>query len=264
MAVSGIFGKRNLSSVKAQIEFPEEIYASASIPLKVVMLNNRKFLPAFMIRVHIGGNELFFPFVDAGKQAVKYINVSFDRRGRHKFDNNYLCSVFPFSFFTRCRKLGEVFEFIVFPHAKKCEYQDIFEIRDRHRGEKNMDKAGHDGDVVSFRSYIAGDPLKYIHWKATAKTGQLKTKELSSLFNRPVIVDLAKMPARDIEGKISCATYAVLTLFIRNVAFGLKIKDRIYTSGTYASEAKGQTKKGKIAMLRELALYDAEEPFGKN
>lgn len=264
MAVSGIFGKKNLSGIKAKIEFPEEIYAQAIVPLKVVLLNNRKFMPAFMIRIRFGGYEAFFPIVEAGRQREKYISAVFAKRGRYSFKDNYLCSVFPFNFFIRCRKMDDIFELIVFPKIKKCEYHDMFQSKGRHRGEEPTGRTGYDGDVVSFRSYITGDPLKYIHWKATAKTGRLKTKELSALSHRPVVIDLEKMPAGDIEEKISCATYIVLSLFKNGIPFRLKIRDRVYALGDYAVAVRGQTKTKKGFILSELALYDAKEPDDKN
>src|SRR3972149_4703492 len=64
MAVSGVFGKRNLSKIDVRIELPEEIYAGTSPPVKVILRNTRRFLPAFLMRVHVSGNEILFPFVE--------------------------------------------------------------------------------------------------------------------------------------------------------------------------------------------------------
>jgi len=253
MAVSGIFGKRNLSRIDLRIEFPEEIYAETSAPVKVIMRNNRRFLPVFLMRVHVSGSDVLFPFVDVKSEGVKYLSLPFRERGRSEIRNMYLSSVFPFHFFIRFRTIPGVFDAMVFPRAKKCGSPGSFEKERKSRGELTTDKTGYEADIVSLRDYIEGDPLKYIHWKASAKTGQLKTKELSSLAHQPVVIDFEALPLKDLEEKISCVTYILLRLLKRNIPVGLKIDGTIYKpfSGTY----KERTKALKFAMLTKLALY---------
>ncbi len=105
--------------------------------------------------------------------------------------------------------------------------------------------------MISIREYRHGDPLKYINWKATAKTGRLKTKELSSLGHQPIVIDFDRIPIRDIEERLSCVAYSLLQIIKKGYApVGLKINGRFYEPG--ASQTH------KINMLKELALYRAE------
>ena len=85
------------------------------------------------------------------------------------------------------------------------------------RGDLSPDKPGYYPEIISIREYIKGDPLKYINWKASAKTGKLKTKELSSSFDRPVLIDFDKVVIPDIERRISCITYVIQQLHNRNI-----------------------------------------------
>lgn len=258
MGISGFFGKRNLERISVDIEFPDEVYSRTDFPLKLTLTNRRRFLPAFLIKIRIKNTGLLFPFVDAGNHGTRYTNVSFNRRGLHRIEEIYICSVFPFNFFNRCKRIDKAVEFVVFPKAKKCEYAAVLERERRSRGEKPSDKMGYEGDVISSRDYIEGDPLKYIHWKATAKTGQLKTKELSSLSQQPVIIDFDKAGIKNTEEKISCITYMILKLLKQNIPVGLRIRNKLYKPGISGKLTEGQVKAGKINMLRELALYDAE------
>ncbi|MBF0515685.1 MAG: DUF58 domain-containing protein, partial [Nitrospirae bacterium] len=114
------------------------------------------------------------------------------------------------------------------------------------QGERPSDKSGYDSDIVSIRNYIHGDPLKYISWKATARSGKLKTKELSSMSSEPVLIDFDKTGIADKEERISCITYAVLSMLKRNIPVGLKINDMTITPGvSYSCRA---------ALLNALAL----------
>ena len=163
----------------------------------------------------------------------------------------HVCSVFPFGFFVRCRETGNSVECIVFPEPKRCEVTSMFARNARTRGERPAERIGHDAETMSIRNYVRGDPLKYISWKATAKTGDLKTKELSSLLQEPVIVDIDEIPKREEEAKISCATYAVLNLFKLNIPVGLRAGRRFH--------APALSRRHRRTLLQELALYGDRE-----
>lgn len=253
MAVSGIFGKSNLSKIDVRIELPEEIYADTSTPVRVIIRNNRRVLPVFLMRVHVAGSEILFPFVEVKTEGARYLSLPFRERGRSEIRNIYVSSVFPFNFFIRFRTMPGVFEAIVFPRANKCASLGSFEKGRRSRGEQTTNKTGYEADIISLRDYIEGDPLKYIHWKATAKTGRLKTKELSSLSHQPVVIDFDALPLKDLEEKISCVTYILLKLLKRNIPVGLRIGGTLYKP--FSKPHQERTKTLKFAMLTKLALY---------
>ncbi|MCL5021782.1 MAG: DUF58 domain-containing protein [Nitrospirae bacterium] len=256
MGISGFFGKRNLSKISLDVELPEEIYARAGFPLKVILANERRFLPAFLIRVHLPGHEVLFPFVDPGTKTFRRLPVSFDERGRTRIADISISSVFPFNFFVRSRKMPQAFEAIVLPEPRKADLHSLFERERRSRGEESTDKAGYEADIISVRDYIKGDPLKYVHWKASAKTGRLKIKELSSLSRQPVTIDFDAVPIRDPEERISSVTYVLLKLFKQNIPVGLRIGGVLYKPLTAAHAERA--KSHRLTLLRKLALYDKE------
>ncbi|MDI6801205.1 MAG: DUF58 domain-containing protein [Thermodesulfovibrionales bacterium] len=251
MGISGFFGKRNLSGIDIDIELPQEIYAGRDFPLKIRLKNNRAFLQAFLIKITIGKYETFFPFIDKKKEIINYINISFEARGRYKMDNLHICSVFPFNFFIRCKKINKSFEFIVFPKPEKCVLKSYFEKERIQKGEQPLDKIGYEADIISIREYIHGDPFKHISWKATAKTGELKTKDLSALSYQPIVIDFDTVNIRNTEEKLSCITYTVSHLFKLGIPVGLKIRNKLYKPGISISH--------KTNILKELALYDTEK-----
>lgn len=248
MSISGIFGKNNLSKIELDIDFPQEIYAHNKFPVKVTIKNRRKFLPAFLIRLKTDIFETLFPFTDTKGETTRYVNISFPKRGLYQLKGPLINSVFPFNFFTRFRQLESNIEVVVFPELKHCELYTLYVKNKKVKGEKASDKIGFESDIVSIREYVHGDPLKYIHWKATAKTGKLKTKELSTLTYQPIVIDFEKVAINDTEEKISCIAYSIVQLLRKNIPIGLKINGRLYEPGiSYAH---------KISMLKELALYN--------
>lgn len=247
MLISGIFGRRNLQDIEVHVEPPEEVYAGTLIPVKIDLINKRKFMPAFLINVMIGQKEVLFPFVEAKSGASLYLDMRFEKRGKYRSDHLYISSVFPFNFFTRYKKLVHQLNFIIFPEPKKCHPVHTFDRQKKPKGDDSSRLAGHDSDILSIRDYVPGDPMKYISWKSTAKTGILKTKELSNLEFQPVIIEFDKIIIRDIEIKISCITFIILKLFQAKIPFGLAIAGEIYKPD--------QSINHKRNILRKLALY---------
>ncbi len=248
MRLSGIFGRNSLSKVSVEVEFPDEIFARKDVPIGIIVGNMRKKMPVFLLRVQVGDSTVFFPYLDGGQRETRYLTTSFPRRGKYEISGIRLSSVFPFNFFIRFRYLRRHFSYIVFPELKKEELPKGSDRARKIRGERTSDKIGHESDIISIRQYVYGDPLKYINWKATAKTGELKTKELSALASRPVVIDFDKVAIRDLEEKISVVAYTIHRLVRRNVAVGLKIAQRQYSPGVSRAH--------KAEMLKELALYD--------
>jgi uncharacterized protein (DUF58 family) len=247
MSISGIFGKNNLSKISVELGFPEEVYAARPLPVRVTLRNGRRFLPAFLMRVKFEEHEVFFPYVDTGGEAIKHVTLTCRKRGLCEFRDPVISSVFPFSFFSRYKKLKKTFQLVVFPELKRCDLAVMYDQNSRLKGEKTSEKTGYESDMISIRQYVLGDPVKYINWKATAKTGELKTKELSALTFEPVVIDFEKVGIKDVEEKLSCIAYTVFHLFRKNIPIGLRIKETLFEPGTSTAHMR--------TMLKELALY---------
>lgn len=230
------------------MEFPEEIYANSNIPVKIKVLNGRRFMPAFLIRIKVGNEDVLFPFIDRKSSDIRYMDLAFPGRGPQSIKDVRISSVFPFNFFVRFRRTQEIYDVIVFPEPKACQWHSTLRRSRKPRGEKNSDKSGYDSDILSLRAYSHGDPLKYIHWKASAKSGTLITKELSALLLQPEVIDFEKVPVKDIEARLSCVTYAIIKHYRQGIPVGLKIGGETYSPDI--------SQRHKTAMLKALALYE--------
>ncbi len=245
MGISGIIGKINLSKIDVSLSLPEHIFAEETFPVCISIRNRKRFLPLFLIRVYINNSSVLIPYVDRKGKTEKILYMYIKDRGIHKVEKIKVCSVFPFNFFKRCvfKKVNR--EFIVYPSPKKCKYQENLYLK-RKKGYSTSQKKGYEGELISIKEYSYGDPLKYIHWKASAKTDSLKTKELSSEMSSPVILDINSIPG-NLEYKLSCLTYMVLKLYKSMIPFGLRINGKFLKPK--------HSEKHKRIILRELALY---------
>ncbi|MFA5353912.1 MAG: DUF58 domain-containing protein [Thermodesulfovibrionales bacterium] len=247
MAISGFLGRRNISRVDVVLAPPAEIYANREFPLRVIVSNRTGIFPAFLIRVQAADRNILFPFIAKQGEEGRLLQMTLALRGLHDMGAISVSSVFPFNFFTRYRFLETATEVVVFPEPKSCDLSVMAEKGREWRGESGRDTLGYEAEILSIREYIQGDPFKYINWKATAKTGELKTKELSSLSHQPVIIEMERVAIRDLEQKVSCVTYAVLTLLRRGIPVGLSIEGNKHMPDL--------TDAHRLRLLKELALY---------
>jgi uncharacterized protein (DUF58 family) len=250
MGISGFFGRWNLGRLFVELELPAEIYARRPVPVRVTVRNARRFLPAFLIRVATEGETVLFPYVEAGSSVSRYVTMSFERRGPGLLSLSGLSSVYPYNFFVRGRRLAEDKAFVVFPEPKVWDLSHLGESGRRSKGDVPKERQGFDSDSHSVRDYAAGDPLKYISWKATARTGELKTRERVAESVIPVTIDLDHVPLRDVEERVSRVTYAVLHLLGKSIPVGLKTRARTLRPSL--------TRGHRLALLKELALYGVE------
>ena len=247
MLVSGAFGRRNLLNLEIELELPDEIFAGSEIPIGIRLINQRSFMPAFLIRVVIEQGHCLFPFTGAKAESKQFCSMQFNSRGEYRIGDIYISSVFPFNFFTRSRKLPHSFKLIILPKPQQCEAIHLHDRRTRLKGDASTLAIGYDSDIISIRDYTSGDPLKYISWKSTAKTGVLKTKELSAIDLQQLLLDFDRIAKKDLEHTLSCFTYLIIKFIRSNIPVGLVI------AGDYYKPAV--LKAHKIKMLRRLALY---------
>lgn len=246
MGISGFFGKRNIYCLDVYIELPDEVFANTQTFLKVTVKNPRRFLPAFLIRLQVGQSSRLLAFIDCKSTETLYIPVKFKTRGKNKIDTITISSVYPFNFFIRFRQIPCNLQFVVFAEPKECVYLKATDKGSTQGSLQSSDSFGSIGDIQSLRKYEYGDPLKLIHWKATARTSELITKEFSSQSESPVVVDLEQLNMSNFEDKLSCATMIILQCFRHNQAVGLRTKDTFFEPSL--------SRQDKLKMLRHLAL----------
>lgn len=229
MLISGVFGRRNIHQVTVSLHFPQECFAQTPVPVGVSVSNGSRFIPAFLIKITVENQQVLFPIIDAKSSTTEYLHMTFPKRGRYKVEDALVSSVFPFNFFNRFRRISINMELLIFPKLVKCSLERRSTERVPIKGERSSDSPGYDSDILSIRDYVEGDAIKYISWKATAKTGHLKTKEMATLQSPKIIIDLNKMKKLyDLETAISCAAYLVVKLIRSGNPVGILIESDVY------------------------------------
>lgn len=254
MLISSWFAKLNLRWIEVSFSFPEECYAQVPTLIKIYLINRKRIIPSFLIKLSFQlknfkhNNSFFVTYFIVEKTSEKILSINGIERGYNYLENIVLSSNFPFNFFVLKRPLKIKTQFIAFPKPIKCEefWEDFIYQTGK---EKTSSSEEGSGEFKGIRNYFPGIPKKYISWKHTAKFEEtIKVKYFSQEIINPVLIDFEEIKISDLETKLSCITYLILENFKRGIPTGLKIKHKLFLPQINYFH--------KINMLKELALYE--------
>ena len=244
MFFSGTFSMLNLKGLSLRLIPPPEVFVGRSNRFRV-LLKKEGYLPSFLIRVSRGNEMCVFPMVWK-REEVSNIYLSFLRRGFYESLTLEVSSSFPFGLFVRSFRKEVKLNLTVFPKPVPTDLGVVLSSQE-NRGEAKA-KTLYEGyeDIKNIKEY-AGEPMKLIHWKLSAKRSSLMVKEMVAEEMSPVVLSLDSVPGRDIEEKLGRLTYLIIELEKRGVPVGLKIEDKEIPPSLGESH--------KRVLLKELALF---------
>ncbi|MCB9508165.1 MAG: DUF58 domain-containing protein [Myxococcales bacterium] len=103
--------------------------------------------------------------------AIATGTVEFPVRGHYRYVGMDLATRFPFGFFEKIRPIRDPAEVLVYPEIR-AGYGALVSD-DPRDGELERQVEGRAGEFFGLREYRTGDDLRDVHWKVTARRGQL-------------------------------------------------------------------------------------------
>jgi uncharacterized protein (DUF58 family) len=102
-------------------------------------------------------------------------------------------------------------------------------------------------DFQGLKTYLPGDPLQRISWKASSRGRGLYTKDFNGHHPASFFLDWHLLPGLDTENRLSLLCHAVLAAQRQNLTYGLKLPGRTIAPG------KGRAHRARC--LKTLALF---------
>ena len=121
------------------------------------------------------GKLAYFVLVPAQQSARKRIERLFDQRGRYPITGFRISTKFPAGFFKKWRRIEATGEIIVYPKPKPLD--DFYHTLPMLAGRIQSHARGSGDDLYAIRRYQSSDHMRYIDWKATAKSMQMMVRE---------------------------------------------------------------------------------------
>lgn len=119
----------------------------------------------------------FMPTLFRGQTNSLTYRTACDRRGLYSFTPLGLESKGPFGLFRTRSTVAARGEILIYPAYHPLKRLRLFEKREF--AEQSSLRVGRGSQVIGTREYRTSDSLRQIHWRSTARTGQLVVKEFS-------------------------------------------------------------------------------------
>jgi uncharacterized protein (DUF58 family) len=110
------------------------------------------------------------------------------KRGRYTLSMVKGSSRYPFGFLLKYRNYRAEAECVCYPEILPQEQLEIGSID--LRGSRQRFERGMGSDLYTIRNYIPSDSARHVHWKASAKTSILKTREYAAEESHRITIAL--------------------------------------------------------------------------
>lgn len=244
IAVSGILSEQTLKGISVEGSLPKTAYPDDSYPFYIKISNSKKTIPSYSLIVE-------FPLDPAGRYRIEQTAYTYQvpslssvdkslgfvglKRGPVHLKTVHLKTSFPFGFFVKTKTLPIDVETLIFPIIKKVALPLPKEFSEE--GEGTIGLAG--DDLFSIREYQPGDPMAAVHWKSSAKTGNLRVKEFAKggLHNYTLFLNIidpqtnVRVGREIIEDRVTETASLAYHLIRRGDEVSLKTPEMQTTSG---------------------------------
>ena len=150
-------------------------------------LENRGRSPAMFVTVDFNcvgrptdpdRERLFVAWLGGHRHMAATARVRFQRRGRYRLPTVTAESRVPFGLFRRSARPGKPGQILVLPKVYPVGRLDVL---GNGIGVSLRQLPARVGEhVIGSRSHVPGEPIKHLHWRNSARTGQPQIKEFES------------------------------------------------------------------------------------
>jgi uncharacterized protein (DUF58 family) len=120
---------------------------------------------------------IYVPSLPAGRAVELSYDVTADRRGVHRFAPLAAESRAPFGVFVRRGVVDAPASLLVYPEVRPLRRLDLLDRQLAPLMPRSV--AGSSSEVIGTRPYRPGDSPRHIHWRSSARSGVLVTREFA-------------------------------------------------------------------------------------
>ena len=175
----------NVRRLTVDVACRRELFANRMGRFEVKLRNRSRYFPACLLSVSIEKDDLQGPSpvakhrtapwhvlaLEAEKGAAGRLDLIVPRRGLYRIGAVQVTSLFPNGIFRKGRRFEQDLEILVYP--------EIFQAAEGRRdargelGDQPILAPGQGDELYALREYRPGDDPRGIHWKQSARQGEL-------------------------------------------------------------------------------------------
>jgi len=255
MAISGVLSEQAMRRVRLQREMPRRIFAGTPATFSVRLTNGKRRLPSYALCVTepdpSGGPTPLRFFLKVGPQAREgwTYSLMFPRRGWQWLPGLRLSTRFPFGLFTKSSRPIQNQPVLVYPRVRALAPEEVRAALES--GWREQHRRGRGAGLYNLRQYRPGDDPRLLHWKTSARTGDLILRE-GEEEERPQVRLILEDPvpgaaAEAVEADLSYAASVAAHAIRRGAAVELVTGDGSVPFGTGEAHLD--------CILERLAVY---------
>lgn len=260
LVACGFVSRRNLRLMDLDPGRVGEVYAGRPFSIPIRLINRDRWMARRFLEIGAGPNAepLIVPLIARAAHLRSRVALCFRRRGRHVLPGFRVLSIFPLGLFQKAMRHHHRLEVLVYPEILPLDSDSLFALG--RSGEEPTPKVGQGHDLYAMRRFRSGDDPRGIHWKRTARTGELVYMEREADEGKRLLIllDNAVAPFVDEEAEerferlVSEAASAAVEFLERGFEVALT------TRSTTVSFGRGANHRRRL--LEGLALL-AAVPF---
>jgi uncharacterized protein (DUF58 family) len=179
--LSAVMATISLRGVSLHRTAPRVATAGNAVTIRIKASNRKRRAASFSIRIidsldrNLAIGAVFFPRIPPCEERSESYNAVFPRRGIYRFSRLTVATRFPFGLIERHWASDSPHELVVLPaivdvgRAMRPFRSKLGEIETHQRGRGT--------GLYGMREYVSGESSRDIHWKVSARRGQLMLKE---------------------------------------------------------------------------------------
>src|SRR5215471_10872031 len=186
--MSGILSSITLAGVELKLHLPEHIFAGQPVRASVELKNEKLTLPSFSLRVEAAKKKgeaaaalletpVYFPYLPRQQAVKQSVPLLFPQRGVYRQEAFRIVTRFPFGFLQKARRLDLTTEALVYPPVAASS--EFLEVLPGLQGAMESKSKGRGQDLYALRGYLPNDSARHVHWKASARFGELMVREFA-------------------------------------------------------------------------------------
>jgi uncharacterized protein (DUF58 family) len=263
LILSGLVSRENVRGLEAALEPPGEVFANRPFSVGFTLRSRAVVFPRWFLLFTLSrsAQPLLIPYLPRRGRSVGQLEMMIGTRGHHRFPYAHVSSLFPFGFFRKGVRYRVDHEVLVFPElfpAGGARPEDV-----EQAGDDSGRRRGWGHDLHALRRFRRGDDPRGIHWKQSARTGELifterateRSRRLSILFDNAV--GELRDPAK--QGRFERLVSEAATIAVDHLARGYEIE--LVTRDGALGFAGGPRQ--RLAVLETLAVVQARPREGE-
>jgi uncharacterized protein (DUF58 family) len=238
--VSIFIAHHTLTGIRIERQFGQYAIAGEPVDVEYRLRNTKRYWPTMALFLREVNEEiqdapeafiLHLPSSRAADDIKIAAQMTPRRRGVLRLSTIELSTTFPFGFIRRTKRIRVPQELIVYPRIGMLNRRLAMEYRESvESGSMTSSRRGGHDEFYGIREYRPGDNIRSVHWRSTARTGQLMMRELAA--NAPpqliLVLNLRTAGARGdsaetLERAIELTAALVCYGYFENFAVGLAI-----------------------------------------